>query len=85
MEENQMKLILIVMRNILLLMIRQKHQDLLVNWTHFGDGPLDSILKEKIDSCNLSNFIVNAKGRVPNTCIIEFYKSSTFFLLTLFL
>ncbi|MGE4288394.1 MAG: glycosyltransferase [Salinivirgaceae bacterium] len=46
--------------------------DFPVKWIHFGNGPFDSALKEKIKKLP-ANIKVELKGRVPNNEVINYY------------
>jgi len=45
-------------------------------WTHIGDGPLFSELKELVKTNPCKNLSIDLKGRMGNNAIIPFYKSS---------
>lgn len=46
------------------------------HWTHFGDGPLLSALKEKAARVAPANLHCHFKGKVPNEEVFSFYRNN---------
>lgn len=51
------------------------HPNLNIYWTHFGDGPLDNELNEKVTEYQSHNFNVKLMGRVSNSDILKYYST----------
>ena len=58
-----------------LIYLRAKRPDLLIEWTHIGEGPEWDILVEKKDKY-LQDIKVTFTGNINNEKLIEFYKSN---------
>ena len=55
-----------------------KHSDLPIKWTHIGDGPLMSDLKQECQSINKKNISVKLLGRLPNKRVHEILSTEQF-------
>lgn len=54
----------------------KKYPDISIQWTLFGDGPLDDKMRQLQSSINVPNFKVILMGRVPNRAILDYYSKS---------
>jgi glycosyltransferase involved in cell wall biosynthesis len=49
----------------------------IIEWTHFGDGPLLNSLKNEVDKLQLNTIRINLVGRIKNEKITAFYQNQS--------
>jgi glycosyltransferase involved in cell wall biosynthesis len=53
-----------------------RNPNIMIHWTHFGDGLLKEKVFSKLSNIFLNNFNWDLKGNCPNLEVLEFYKEN---------